>query len=118
MDNRNFDMSLEGKKDFDLAMSIAFGRHEAIGYSIKDGKLILYWTKHPDMVELPYSMKVEDAIPFCWGWLEKNPPKRPAPDHDGDNEQGFRISCDYWGHAAKTYHAFLEIEPIWAMYGK
>lgn len=117
MDNRTFDLYLEGRKDFELAMKIACN-HKAIGYEIKEQTLILYWVKHEKMIPLLYEMEVDEVIGFVWGWLERTSPKEKQPDHDGDNEKGFRVYNEDWGHVDNKWEAFVAITPIWAMYGK
>lgn len=118
MDNRHIDVSLAGKADFELAMKLAVSNHKTIGYRIAENTMILYWTMSDKAAPLPYEMGAEETINFVWGWLQKNPPSGRQPDHDGDNEKGFRIYNESWGHVAGEYQAFVAIAPIWAMYGK
>lgn len=119
MDNRVFSITSEGDKDFELAMKIAFSRNnKAVGYLVKDNVLIFYWVKSDDMIPLPYEMDVSQATEFSKGWLKSVKPSQREPDHDGDNEIGFSVWCESWGHVNSDYKAFVAIEPIWAMYGK
>lgn len=121
MNNRRIDISAEGKKDFELAIQLSMGKYEKFttkGYRVFENKLVLYWTKSQQSIELPYEMNIDETINFVWGWLQKTPPIEQEPDHDGDNGKGFRIFNDFWGHVFGEYQAFIAIEPIWAMYGK
>jgi hypothetical protein len=39
------------------------------------------------------------------------------PDHDGDNEKGWHLYNESWGHVDGPYAVFA-VEPSWQMYGK
>lgn len=116
MDNRKIDLWLEDK--FELAMQLAMGVHKAIGYRVHENNMVLYWAKSDKMTPFPYEMSITDATNFVSGWLQKTEPNHPRPDHDGDNEKGFRIFNEDWGHVFGEWQAFIAITPIWAMYGK
>lgn len=122
MDNFELTVQSEGRKQFDLAMQIAFRDHaKAVGYRIsKEKGLILYWSKTSvtDLIPFAYDMNCQQATEFVWGWIESNPPKGERPDHDGDNEKGFIVYTDSWGHVDGQWQAFVGIGVIWAMYGK
>jgi hypothetical protein len=118
MDNRRIDLSLTGKPDFELAMKLAVIGRKAIGYRVHENHLIFYWAKSEKMTALPYGMEVDEVTNFAWGWLLKNKPSASRPDHDGDNEHGFRIYNESWGHVFGEWEAIIAITPIWAMYGK
>lgn len=116
MDNRKIDIWLDG--NFELAMQLSIGRRKVIGYRVHENSIVLYWAKSDKMIPLPYEMDVNDVTQFVAGWLAKTKPDYPKPDHDGDNEQGFRIFNEAWGHVYGEWEAFIAITPIWAMYGK
>lgn len=119
MDNRRIDLSLTGHDDFRLAMTLAFkSQYKATGYRIHENHLVLYWVDSPESTPFPYAMELSDVIPFVWGWLQKTQPSSGRPDHDGDNEKGYRVFNEAWGHVFGDYRAFIAITPIWAMYGK
>lgn len=120
MDNRQISIQAEGKSDFELAMQLISGRNTAIAYRVHENHLIFYWTKKESdkAVLLPFEMNVQQMTEFAWGWLSKNKPIGPAPDHDGDNEEGFKVFNEAWGHVFNEWQAFVAITPIWAMYGK
>mgnify|MGYP001008776684 CR=1 FL=1 len=122
MDNFQILVQSAGKEDFKLAMKIAFGsRKKAIGFRVTESKgLILYWSKteKKEFQALPYEMDCDQAIEFCWGWVQANKPKNAQPDHDGDNDKGFIVYNESWGHVDGDWQAFVAIDVIWAMYGK
>ena len=39
-------------------------------------------------------------------------------DHDGDNELGWRVYCNDWGHIGDNAYAFLCVKPAFLWYGK
>lgn len=119
MDNRQITVKAEGKESFDLAMKLAFTTYkEAVGFMVKDNTLVFYWCDYEAATKLPFKMKFQDAINFAWAWLESTPVSTKQPDHDGDNEKGFMVYNDSWGHVFNAYQAIIGITPIWAMYGK
>lgn len=50
-------------------------------------------------------------------WL-KEAKYENEPDHDGCNERGWRVFNDAWGRVGDEHGAFVEIQPVWLMYGK
>lgn len=119
MDNKRFDITSEGKGDFDFAMRIAMSAwNKTIGYRVHENHLVLYWTERKEISILPYAMDADETIAFAWGWLQRAKPSTQEPDHDGDNERGFRVFSEAWGEVFNQYEAFVAITPIWAMYGK
>lgn len=120
MDNKYFEIHSSGKEQFTLAMKIALADHnKVIGYKIdKEKGMILYWSKCDGVIEFPYVMNEQGVIDFVFGWVEATPVGTGRPDHDGDNDKGFRVYCESWGHVGGYWQAFVAIEPIWAMYGK
>lgn len=121
MDNRKIELLLEGKEDFVAAMRLAINNRETIGYRVHENEMTLFWSKTSpcdDFKELPYSMFTNDVINFVWGWLESVSPMSAKPDHDGDNEKGFKIYTDGWGHGKFGWQSFVNVTPIWAMHGK
>jgi hypothetical protein len=122
MDNFELTVRSSGKTDFALAMQIAFNSHKkAVGYRVTDEKgLILYWIKpdKKDFVPFPFEMNHAQAVDFCWGWVEATKPKGNEPDNDGDNDKGFIVYNEAWGHVDGDWQTFVAIGVIWAMYGK
>lgn len=122
MNNRRFDISSEGRSDFDLAMTLAMSRRDygrnAYGYLVKDNKMILYWTECDGITLFADPKDARESASFVWDWLEKTKPNFEPLDHDGDNAEGFRIFNEEWGHVNGQWQAFVAIEPIWAWHGK
>jgi hypothetical protein len=121
MDNFTIEVWSDSKTDFALAMQIAFrNSKKCVGYRIdKEKGLVLMSSKRdiPAYVALPYEMNLEQTIEFAWGWIKANRPEGSAPDHDGDNNHGFKMLTNGWGQV-DSYQEFIAIKPIWAMYGK
>lgn len=118
MDNRRIDISAEGRADFDLAIKLGVHIKRCTGYRVGKEGLVLYWAESDKATKLPYEMDFKDIAEFAWGYLTKNPPAGKEPDHDGDNDKGFRIYNEAWGHVGGEWQAFIAIQSIWAMYGK
>lgn len=122
-DNFHFDLTgVALSKCLDIAFSHAPG-NKAKGWvelpteDEKCKRLVLFWTNDKVMTPLPALMDAEAAEPFVRAWLAEQD-YGPEPDHDGDNEKGWRAYCEGWGHVASKYAAFIAIEPVWLMYGK
>ena len=118
MDNFKFDMTAEGPDTLKAALSL-FNPPGGmvIGYSTNGSRLVLYWKESPRATKLPFPMTLDQAADFASGWL-KYADYGDEPDHDGDNDKGWRLYCEDWGHIDRDHCAFAAIEPAWAMYGK
>jgi hypothetical protein len=79
--------------------------------------LIFLWHAEGNAQELLYPVYAKSAVELAKGWL-KNVNYGNEPDHDGDNERGWRIFTEAWGHVAGRHYAIIGIQPAWAMYGK
>lgn len=118
MDNFHIDITSEGDAQLREALDIAFGsKRQAIGYQIKGGKLVFFWTEHKDATKLPFKMDAKRATDFAVAWLSEAD-YGEEPDHDGDNGKGWRVYNESWGHVNGLWQAFVAVEPVWAMYGK
>lgn len=80
--------------------------------------LMLLWSWEKGARELPYPMKIEDAIAFVKGWLANVGDPGPSPDIDGDLGRGWRVFTEAWGHVAGCSYAICGVQAIHAMYGK
>jgi hypothetical protein len=67
--------------------------------------------------KLPYPMQGKALVEFAWNWLE-TAERGEQPDHDGENEAGWRVYCEGWGRVGDAQYSFVAIQPVWAMYGK
>lgn len=90
---------------------------EWIGASDKRKMLVLLWAKEEGSHKLPVPLKADGAFELVSRWLEEAD-YGPEPDHDGDNDKGFCLYCDHWGHVDDLHYAVVGIIPAWAMYGK
>src|SRR5580765_1336955 len=55
--------------------------------------LFLYTAPNKDATTLPSPVGPAVIAEIAWTWLEKAP-YPPQPDHDGDNERGWRVRYD------------------------
>lgn len=141
MDNFRFDMICEGDKTLAAALALAFHGHSkgAAGYIIRPAhekfvheqyehlnkpkrpdRLIFLWSgyeKAEGYVAFPFDMDAAGCADFAIRWLATVDYGR-APDHDGDNEKGWRVYNEAWGHVEDLHAAIIAIAPAWAMYGK
>lgn len=117
MDNFHFDMTSRGDKALMTALSL-FPQHKVTGYRVDADKgLVLYWAASERATALPFDMTLEQAARFAADWLE-HADYGSKPDHDGDNEKGWRLYSESWGHISGEWQAFAAVQPMWAMYGK
>jgi hypothetical protein len=70
-----------------------------------------------DKVAFPFVMDADGAADFARRWLEQVEYGK-QPDHDGDNEKGWRLYNENWGHIDGDNHAVIAVTPVWATYGK
>jgi len=148
MDNRTIDVVSEGNEDLALALRLIWSNapsreathYKVVRFAIKteyfnrngivthhftrlveDPKgvptLILFWSEEGSVTQLPFPHNLKRSTEFVEGWLEKVP-FGSEPDHDGDNEKGWRVFTEDWGHVAGHNYAIAGIQPAWAMYGK
>lgn len=90
------------------------------GKEPKPLRLVFYWSASesaPDLVALPFKMDAEGAADFARRWLAEADYGN-QPDHDGDNEKGWRLYNEAWGHVDSHWGAFVAVAPEWAMHGK
>ena len=95
----------------------------AVGYVIDPECGMVFLRYKPDTAPegysaFPFPMDADGASDFAARWLAVAPyPKEP--DHDGDNEKGWRFYNEAWGHVGKYGHcALIAVRPSWQMYGK
>lgn len=82
-------------------------------------RLVFFWTAPTakDFVALPFKLDAKGAADFAARWLAEADYGK-QPDHDGDNEKGWRVYNEAWGHVDDEYAGFVAVTPSWAMYGK
>jgi len=129
----------EGREfaNFEKIMDIVFTFHSSItGYSVKGNTMKLYWTDVDDKSYkgFPYEMDSKSAVPFVWGWLQKQwenqtskSPMGEIPDTDGSVEPGFQVRAgnhfilqyrDSYKPENDDCYVLAKIKPIWIVYGK
>lgn len=79
--------------------------------------VVLCWHEEHGATPLPFPLDEEAAEQWLAQWL-KHAEYGSEPDHDGDNDRGWRAFCTSWGHVGSRHYAFLAVQPEWAMYGK
>lgn len=133
-DNRIFNVNGENDEDEQLlaALKLIFAQSgckaEGWSYSKKYG-LILYWhcgdSQDKEIHQFPAPMTAERVFPVVKEWLGSKDAAEVECvgedanlDHDGHNEKGWRVYCEYWGHVADSSYAFCAIKPVYCWYGK
>lgn len=142
MDNFAFNMICTGKTTLADAIALAFagaGHKAAVGYVIRAGhkaftheayrhldkpkrpdRIIFLWSdyeKKEGYVAFPFKMDAFGCADFAARWLDECAYGR-EPDHDGDNEKGWRVYNESWGHVEDLHSAIIAVAPAWACYGK
>lgn len=85
-----------------------------------DVRMILFWSDQgvrQPINRFPAVMGPGELEPIIKAWLSERH-YGSQPDHDGDNERGWRVYNEGWGHVDGEWQAFAAIEPVWLMYGK
>lgn len=139
MDNRVISIQSQGRKAFDLAIQLMFdnapGGKATHYFEHPIAGFILLWHEdsfylkdhgngqHSDKQKankLPYGMDWKASADLAWNWLQEQSDDKYKDfiDHDGDNDKGFRIYNEAWGHVADSHYGILAVYPIWAWYGK
>lgn len=119
MDNFHIDVICIGRDNLKAALTIVSSQHrQAVGYSVSPEKgLIFYWAEHDKMTALPFKLDVEGMTDFATRWLAEQAYGR-EPDHDGDNDKGWRVYNEAWGKIGSDWQTFIAVRPAWACYGK
>src|ERR1041385_193368 len=110
MDNRVFNVNGKGVETLEKVLDLVFKQKglncQAWKVDIEKG-MILYWTAEgeKDTHLLPTKMTAKEITPTVAKWLESKESKSVmlkgwdgACDHDGENEWGWRVYCEDWGH--------------------
>lgn len=131
MDNFKVDITSIGEDLLIAAMQFVFKgsgpMSSACGYAIRQpthGKplrIVFYHvvpTHRDDFRALPFKLDAEGAADFALRWLNGAAEYGAEPDHDGDNEKGWRLYNEDWGHVDGDWQALIAVAPNWAMYGK
>jgi len=145
MDNWSINLCSKSKKQFDLAMEMAFetncpgNKVEFYAITEDNRTMVLMWHdthKEGDATwfihkngksekvkvklrKLPYPMQVDVAIGFAWNWVMNKADQGKEPwSSDVWREKGYRIYTDYWGHALGCSYGVIAITGEHALIGK
>lgn len=146
MDNFRFDMTCEGRDRLQDAFRLAWNaaghggsKLVASHYEIRQAtsgenpgflygdptakpvRMVFFFSPDPaalsEKTAFPFRMDADGAADFAARWLaEVKYPKEP--DHDGDNERGWRLRTDEQGHSGEDLYSIAVVAPVWIMYGK
>jgi hypothetical protein len=121
-DNFTFNVLGEGRKMLDLMLQVialGSGHDRAVGYRDDGQRLVFAWSIEgttgftPLVAETP-TVELGQTIEL---WLRQAKLTK-EPDHDGDNQRGWRLYTGSWGHIDSDHHTYFAVEPAWMMYGK
>lgn len=118
MDNRIFNVNGRTKEQLTLAVKSLllneYGQNQKVNgwYFRKDKGLVLCWhikeKNHgklfTDRMGNPKPIEVDELVDLLWEWLSSDEADTVEPadweddlDHDGDNENGWRLYTEEWG---------------------
>jgi hypothetical protein len=116
------------KGDSDRSWIKPHGQRLILGWAAKPNPKVVYGTgsssapfKHPEtwiVYPMVTKMPTTDMEQVVRAWLSNAADYGRQPDHDGDNEKGWRCYNEAWGHIGSDWTAFAAFEPVWLMYGK
>lgn len=137
-DNLHIDVRAKTRETFDLAIQIAMEFEPAVeAYTIDKKKgLVLLWCAeeysggrklgHP----FPTRLDAKGAADMAWTWLQKewekdpkdrvafDPGGKPYEDGEVDNDNGFRVYNEEWGHVGDHTYSVCAIQPASIWIGK
>lgn len=126
MDNFRIQITAHGDKTLKDAIALAFNADKTqltTHYAVRESKegpkhLVFFWTGGgKDAVQMAFKLDAEGAADFARRWLAEAE-YGEQPDHDGDNEKGWTVYNEAWGHVDGEWQAIIAVQPTWAMYGK
>lgn len=132
MDNRVFNVN-GCKREWLLdALKLAFAQKGdktlAKGYFVtKTHGMVLTWWDidggKKGYSKFPSPLTAEAVYPLVVAWLDSKPEVEMKDwdadyDHDGDNEPGWRVFVEDWGHVDNEHSAICAIKPAMMWYGK
>lgn len=127
-DNPIFNVNGDTLKKLKQTFNLALDSDKINGYVfIKDkGLVLLSYVSSTDknVIKFPAPLNSDQIADIVFEWL-KTEEALSVPregwdedaDHDGDNELGWRVYTEDWGHI-KGYHNALAIKPAYLWYGK
>jgi hypothetical protein len=94
------------------------GKFTIVGFTIDENRIVLFEYPHSSMTPFPAPMPVSFVAAMVHAWLT-TATYPEEPDHDGDNERGWRLYKEDWGRIDKFEHGSVcAIEPMWIEYDK
>lgn len=130
MDNKVFNVNGRSKLQLQATLKLAMldeydKERKAKSWKFDPNKgLILQWSNE-NGTSFPIELSSVMLTEIVWEWLQSKEAKSMLfegwdanADHDGDNELGFRVYCEDWGHVGGDYSAIIAIRPSYCWYGK
>jgi hypothetical protein len=131
MDNRILNINGRTIEQLKLAIQVAcldeYGKYQKIRgwrYSQKKGLILLWYLSEKD-TKFPVEMNHTTIADVIWQWLETEDAKKVEcegwdadADHDGDNEKGWRLYVEDWGHVDSSWGVSFAVKPAYLWYGK
>lgn len=128
MDNRIFNVNGNAQELLSDALQLAFlqAGHDFKAKAFKVDKkkgLILLWSD--EGTKFPVPLDAHAVLPIVTAWLEGDEAKTiecegwdADADHDGNNERGWRVYVEDWGHVGDCSYAICAVKPAYMWFGK
>jgi hypothetical protein len=129
MDNRIFNVNGRGLEMLSQTLKLAFSQSgnklAKCWRFIPEKGFVLFWTDAADAHMLPAPMDADALAPMIHKWMESTDAQQMKcegwdanADHDGDNNPGWRVYVENWGHVADHWQAICAVRPVYLWYGK
>lgn len=127
-DNAVFNVNGDSESRLKDTLRLALNGRNVDGYKFIQSKgLVLYSyisSSNRDAVKFPAPLNADEVTSIVSKWLKGDEAKTvhcsgwdANADHDGDNELGWRVYTEDWGHIEGEWDA-IAIRPAWMWYGK
>ena len=125
-DNAIFNVNGSGLNCLKKTLSLAFSDKTICGFRFKKEKgLILYnYGSSDKLTKFPSPISAVQAAEIVFNWLESKEAKEVPmqgwdsnADHDGENELGWRVYTEDWGHVDGDWNC-IAVKPAYLWYGK
>jgi hypothetical protein len=140
MDNKIFNVNGRSKDQLEQTLKLAlldeYGKVQTVkGYVFYPEKgFVLLWhvdPNKPNEKAFPVPLSYDMVANVVWDWL-KTDEAESVPlgdweddcDHDGDNDKGFRVYTESWGHVHEkgeytiNHYSIVAIKSVYCWYGK
>jgi hypothetical protein len=135
MDNKVFNVNGRSEQQFTetlkLAMLDEYGKEATAKgwiFDKKKGFLIVQYGNESEMNRFPSPLGSKELAPMIWGWLKSDEALSVSKskdrwdgsvgDSDVEEEPGFRIYVEDWGHVGDRHGIVAAVKPIVCWYGK